>query len=259
MSSDTYDSVNLDVWKAVACPIAGTRRQDNTSDVVDQHGIDVEFNSRVDVDVALDNARWVRGLSPESADHDSTVADLYGILIKMAYAETRRKGARIQLLGPELDDVAHQAAADATLTVCRKVAAFRGDCRFTTWAYKIVSFDVSSKVNRHYWQRAHVSLDSNDWASLQASTSQTPEQAAEVSDLASTVERIVREDLTARQQRAFGAIAIQGLPVSQVAREMNSNPNAIYKMMFDARRKLRNGLITAGYLGAQSSLRHERT
>lgn len=173
MSSDTYEPANVDLWAAVACPTVDARRPTNTSTVaresllesvvsgrprgmatgtteerscrhrdvstlpcsfeVAQHGIDVEFNSRVDVNVAFENARWVRGLSPTSADHDSTVTELYGILIKMAYAETRRKGARIQLLGPELDDVAHQAAADATLTVCRKVGTFRGDCRFTTW------------------------------------------------------------------------------------------------------------------------------
>lgn len=210
------------------------------------------LNSRVEVDVAAENARWVRDLAPEPIDHDRTVAELYGILVKMAYTETRRRGARIHLVGPELDDIAHQAAADVTLIVCRKVATFRGDCRFTTWAYRIVAFDVLSKVNRHYWQRAHVSLDSNDWSSWRADTAETPEGFAERSDLVSAVERIVREDLTERQQRAFAAITIRGLPVSQVAQEMDSNPNAIYKMMFDARKKLRAGLTNAGYLSTQS-------
>lgn len=207
-------------------------------------------DSRVEHDVAVENARWVSGLDPDSADYDHTVAKLYGILLKMAYAETRRKGSRIKIDGPELDDISHQAAADATMTICRKVATFRGDSRFTTWAYKFVAYDVSSKVNRHFWQRAHVSIEDNDWAFWHSDKTDTPEWLAENNELREAVQRIIRETLTDRQRRAFEAITIHGLPVRQVALEMNSNPNAIYKTMFDARKKLRDGLITAGFLSA---------
>jgi len=212
-----------------------------------------ELNTRVGADVAAENAEWVRGLAPTSVDYEHTVTKLHGILLKMAYAGARRKGARIQLAGPELDDIAHQAAADATLTICRKVVDFRGDCRFTTWAYKFVSYDVSSKVNRHYWQRAHVSIDDNDWTSWSADDTNTPERLAENTDLVGAIQRIIREDLTDRQKRTFEAITFLGLPISQVALEMNSNPNAIYKTMFDARKKLRDGLTAAGYLTPHSA------
>lgn len=207
-----------------------------------------DLNSRVDVDVAAENAKWVNGLALNAVNYEKNVNKLYGILLKMAYAEARRKGARIQLAGPELDDIAHQAAADSTLTICRKVTDFRGDCRFTTWAYKFVAYDVSSKVNRHHWQRAHVSIDENDWTAWREDGTDTPEWLAEGTDLSAAIQRIIREDFTERQQHAFESIAIRGLPVRQVAAEMNSNPNALYKMMFDARKKLRDGLVSAGYL-----------
>lgn len=212
-----------------------------------------DLKSRVGADVANENTEWVRGLDETSIDYDRTVTKLYGILLKMAYSWARRKGARIQLAGPELDDIAHQAAADATLMICRKVAEFRGDCRFTTWAYKFVAFDVSSKVNRHYWQYAHISIDDNDWTEWRTDDTDTPEWLAERTDLAGAIRRIIREDLTERQQRAFEAIAIRGRPVSQVASEMHSNPNAIYKTMFEARKKLRHGLTIAGYLSPYSA------
>ena len=89
------------------------------------------------------------------------------------------------------------------------MADFRGECRFTTWAYRFVAFDVSSKVNRHYWQRAHVSLDDSNWAAWKADDTDTPEWLAESTDLVEAIQRIIREDLTERQQRAFAAIAIQ--------------------------------------------------
>lgn len=205
---------------------------------------------KVDSLVASENAQWVHALTTEGAEYDAAVTKLYRLLVKIGYTEARRKGARLQLSGPELDDIAHQAAADATLTICRKVQTFRGDCRFTTWAYRFVSFDVSSKVNRHFWQRAAPSIDDNDWAFLSSSVADAPEAQVESRDLITAIQRIFREDLTDRQQRAFEAIAVRGIPIRQVADDLGSNPNAIYKTMFDARRKLRQALVSGGYLNS---------
>ena len=107
-------------------------------------------NVAVDEQVAAENVSWVRRLTADGAEFDEAVTTLYRLLVKIAYTEARRRGARLHLAGPELDDIAHQAAADATLTICRKVESFRGDCRFTTWAYRFVALDVSSKVSRHF-------------------------------------------------------------------------------------------------------------
>lgn len=209
---------------------------------------DHTLDSGISADVALENARWVAGLSPGSPNHPDTVDELYNILLRMAYSEAGRRGARIQLAGPELDDVAHQAAADAALSICRKVSTFRGECRFTTWAFRFVAFDVSSKVNRHHWQRASLSIDDNEWALRRPDQGNAPEDSAVVADLLAAVRRIVREELTERQRKAFEGIALLGLSVSQVAQDLDSNPNAVYKTMFDARRKVRSSLVSGGYL-----------
>jgi len=203
----------------------------------------------VDARVAAENTQWVQDLTSEGVEYDEAVTKLYGVLVKIGYTEARRKGARLQLSGPELDDIAHQAAADATLTICRKVRTFRGDCRFTTWAYRFVAFDVSSKVNRHFWQRASLSIEDDEWALLATDLADAPETRAESRDLIEAVKRVFRDDLTDRQQRAFEAIAVRGIPIRQVAEDLGSNPNAIYKTMFDARQKLRQALTAAGYLG----------
>ncbi|WP_426244712.1 sigma-70 family RNA polymerase sigma factor [Nocardioides sp. LHG3406-4] len=188
-------------------------------------------------------------LTSEGVGYDEAVTKLYRVLVKVGYTEARRKGARLPLTGPELDDIAHQAAADATLTICRKVRTFRGDCRFTTWAYRFVAFDVSSKVNRHFWQRANLSIEDDEWALLATDLSDAPETRAESRDLIEAVKRVFRDDLTERQQKTFEAIAVRGVPIRQVAEDLGSNPNAIYKTMFDARQKLRQALTAAGYLG----------
>ena len=95
--------------------------------------------------IAAENALWVSALTAGTAERDAGVERLYPILVKFGFAEARRRGAGLQLESPELDDIAHQVAADATMTICRKVDTFRGDSRFTTWAYRLVARDVSAK------------------------------------------------------------------------------------------------------------------
>ncbi|WP_165949498.1 sigma-70 family RNA polymerase sigma factor, partial [Kribbella turkmenica] len=149
------------------------------------------------------------------------------------------------------DDIAHQAAADALLVICGKVETFRGDCKFTTWAYKFVIFDVAAKVNRHFWQRAGVAFDAEDWDRLPARLGVEPEAHAESRDLMSAVRRAVDEKLTAKQRVVFVALVLNGMPTDVLADQLGATHNAIYKMMFDARRKLRIALVDAGYLPEQ--------
>lgn len=205
---------------------------------------------RLSADVVSENEAWVEGLRQAATNHEATVAQLYALLTKMAFAEVRRKVSQVPLAGPEMEDVARQAAADATLTICRKVETFRGDCRFTTWAYRFVAFEVSSKANRHYWRRGHLPLEDHEWAHAH-DQNDSPELLAENADLIAAIRRVVADDMTSRQQRVFEAIAMRGTPVAQVAAELDSNANAVYKALFDARKKLKAALVAAGYLSPE--------
>jgi len=61
--------------------------------------------------------------------------------------------------------------------------------------------------------------------------------------------------LTVRQRRVFVALVLNGVPLDTLVIEMASNRNAIYKTMFDARRKLRAALAANGYLSDDCSRR----
>jgi RNA polymerase sigma-70 factor (ECF subfamily) len=67
------------------------------------------------------------------------------------------------------------------------------------------------------------------------------------------VRSAVDEELTARQREVFVAIVVRGLPLDALAVQLGSNRNAIYKAMFDARRKLRAALTARGYLGDETA------
>jgi len=199
-----------------------------------------------------ESARWVDGLSGTGRTHDATVERLHGLLLRVAHSELNRRADRSRVTGPELDDLAHQAAADAVLGVTRKVATFRGESRFTTWAYRFVVLEVSAALGRHFWRRPDVRLDAEDWATLPDRLGLDPARESEWRDLVDALHRAVQEVLTERQRRVFVAIVLAGVPLDAVVVELHTNRNAVYKVMFDARRKIREALVANGYLADDS-------
>lgn len=195
-----------------------------------------------------ESAEWLRTLGGAGAEREAAVERLHAILLRVAGNEVRRRAPRLRLFGPELDDVAHQAAADALLAITAKLDQFRGESRFTTWAYKFAVLEVSAKLGRHFWRDPGVSLEGEDWERLPDRFGFDPAERSEGRDLLDALHRAVGEELTERQRRIFVAIVLEGVSSDAVAVELGTNRNAIYKAMFDARRKLRAALVARGYL-----------
>ncbi len=183
------------------------------------------------------------------------MARLHEMLLRIARGEVARRGPRLRITGPELEDLAYQAAADAVLAVTGKIGQFRGESRFTTWAYKFVIFEVSAKMGRHFWRHPSVPLDAEDWDRLPDRFGFGPAQEAEWRDLLAGLRRAVDTELTSRQRQVFVAIVLNDVPPDALVAELASNRNAIYKTLFDARRKLRAALAANGFL-SEENLRH---
>ncbi len=126
--------------------------------------------------------------------------------------------------------------------------ARRDESRFTTWACKFAIFEVSAKIGRHFWRHPAVPLDAEDWDRLPDRFGLDPAQEAEWRDLLAALRRAVDDKLTPRQREVFVAIVLNGVPLDALVLELGSSRNAIYKVLFDARRKLRSALVANGYL-----------
>ena len=196
-----------------------------------------------------ETADWVRVLAGAGPERDAALVRLHAMLVRIARAEVARRGPRLRISGPELDDLAYQAAADALLAITGKIGQFRGESRFTTWACKFVIFEVSAKCGRHFWRRPAVSLDAEDWDRLPDRFGFEPAAEAEWRDLLAALHRAVDTELTPRQRQVFVAIVLNEVRLDALVIELSSSRNAIYKMLFDARRKLRAALTTSGHLG----------
>jgi RNA polymerase sigma-70 factor (ECF subfamily) len=197
-----------------------------------------------------ESAEWMRSLRRSGAEGDAALQRLHGLLLRVARAELRRRNSRRLIAGPELDDLAHQVCADAMVAITAKLDQFRNESRFTTWAYRFVILEVSNKLGRHFWRSPEVSIDEEDWDRLPASFGLDPQRRAEWQELIDALRRAIDETLTPRQRRLFVAIILNGVPVDALAVELGSNRNAIYKSLFDARRKLRQTLVANGYMNS---------
>jgi RNA polymerase sigma-70 factor (ECF subfamily) len=202
-----------------------------------------------------DTTGWVPRLRPSHPRHAETVARLRDVLLRVAFHElSRRRGLLGSVSGPEFDDVAHQAADDALVSILGKLDEFQGLSRFTTWAYKFVVFEVSGKVAGHAWRRHPPTREELTFERLPDARAPRPgdrlERREQLRALAAAM-----GTLTERQREVFVAIALNDVSIDVLALELGSNRNAIYKNLFDARRKLRRGLVDAGYPVAEEDAR----
>jgi RNA polymerase sigma-70 factor (ECF subfamily) len=197
----------------------------------------------------VESAEWLRRLSAgEGVRRQEAEGELHARLLRIALAEVGRRAASTPVTGAELTDVAHQAADDAMLAILAKLGGFRGESRFMTWAYRFVILEVSGKLGRHYWRNSPVTLDAGQWERLPDRLGIDPEQHAESAGILAEVRRVVEDELTEHQRRVFVAIVVDGIPADALATRLGLQRNAIYKVIFDARRKIRRALVAKGHL-----------
>ena len=177
------------------------------------------------------------------ANADGALADLYNLLVRGLRAALGGYGGGVEA---NVEDFVQEAL----IKITGNLDSFRGESRFTTWAQKIAMNVALTELKRRRWH--DVSLQ-DLFAGREAAdrgpadTQLTPEQLAYQNSVLGELRRMVDEELTDRQREAVVAIILGGMPVSEVARRMGTNQNALYKLLHDARRKLKRQMEAAGF------------
>ena len=140
---------------------------------------------------------------------------------------------------------------DSILRILDKMDTFRGESRFTTWAQKVAVRVAFTEMRRQRWK--DISLedllpeDSGDFTPLVLSDpSPDPEKRASQSQLLEMIDKMMSEELTDRQRTALLAVVHGGMPLEEVARRMDTNRNALYKLLHDARKQMRARMLEKG-------------
>ena len=194
-----------------------------------------------------DSRRWLEALRGTGPVRDDAIARLHALLLRAARFEvSRRRVALSHLRGGDHDDLAQQAADDALVAVLAKLDDFRGDSRFTTWAYKFALYEAAVKLRRRAWQHRELPLEPDSW-SLIAATEASPADHAAQSELLAALQRAIAEALSAHQREVLVAITLNGVPIDVLAERLNTTRGALYKTLHDARKKLRRRLTADGF------------
>ena len=189
-----------------------------------------------------ESAAWLRDLKAEGPTREAAVTRLSALLLRVARAEaTRRSGSMPDRGREEVDDLCHQAASDAAMAILRKLAEFRGESRFTTWACKFALFEVSTRLRRHAWRHRRIDPDEQIWERL-ADSAPPALAILEHSETLGLLKRAIRERLTDRQRMIFQAAVLEEVPIDVLAERLESSRGAIYKILHDSRAKLRRAL-----------------
>lgn len=200
------------------------------------------------------NEEWIAALQrKDGVAQSDALAELRQRLRRSIYFYLSQDRSDLRgLSAQELSQMAEDLAQDATLRVMDNLANFRGESRFTTWATKVAIRLAISDLRRARYKDFSLDELTADGDLLPISTrlgpaaSPTPEKLAERDDVLEKIELALKEALTERQYQALVAVALNGIPMDVLAQRMGSNRNALYKLIHDARRKLKTHLEAEG-------------
>jgi RNA polymerase sigma-70 factor, ECF subfamily len=197
------------------------------------------------VSAAADSQRWLERLG-DGASRDAAIAELHALLLKAARFEVDRRRASLpHLRGGDYEDLAQQSADDALVAVLAKLDQFRGESRFTTWAYKFALLEAAVKVRRRAWQGREIPLEEEAFAALSSATAWAG-RGAEEAELFAVLREEIEGGLSPRQREVLVAVALNDVPIDVLAERLGSTRGALYKSLHDARRKLRSALRERG-------------
>jgi RNA polymerase sigma-70 factor (ECF subfamily) len=187
------------------------------------------------------NEQWLAELG--GPNPDEALADLYDLLVRGLRAAFGSYGGGVEANFGDF-------AQEALIRITGNLDSFRGESRFTTWAQKIAMNVALTELKRSRWRDVSLQdlIDRREAADRgPADTQLTPEQLAFQNMVLGELRRMVDEELTDRQREAVVAVILEGMPISEVAKRMGTNPNALYKLLHDARRRLKWRMEAAGF------------
>lgn len=206
------------------------------------------YSHQVSTNSDRTNKQWVADLSKAGEAQETALSDLRAIILRgLPYALSKYMNPS----DPQLESLSEEVAQDTLLRVLDSLNTFEGRSKFTTWVHKIAVRIALTELRRKRWR--DVSLDElterapgEGPLGLLEAHEAGPEVVAEQSDMIEQLQRVISEELTEKQREALIATRIRGMPIEEVAQRMGTNRNALYKLLHDARQRLKSRLEEEG-------------
>jgi RNA polymerase sigma-70 factor, ECF subfamily len=192
------------------------------------------------------NEAWLSDLRADGEQKSAAIEDLRSVIYKgLPYALSRW----LSPSQPQFESLVEEVTQETLLRVLDQLDTFEGRSQFTTWVHKIAVRIALTELRRKRWRDSSLDeLTENEDVppppNLLADSHAGPETSAERADLLARVRRVIEEELTDRQRQALVLLGIQDMPMDEAARKLKTNRNALYKLLHDARLRLRTRLAT---------------
>jgi len=181
---------------------------------------------------------WVGRLKSSGEPRDQAITELRQILMRGLTATCRnRYDSRVQ---------AEDVVQDALIKILDKLDTFEGRSKFTTWAMTIAVRIAISEMRRKHFKDVSIESLVGDGMQFEPVAEQEPTGDEEKNALVTKLKELIEANLSAKQRDAVHAL-LHGMPVEVFAEKTGSNRNAVYKLVHDARVKLRQGFEQAGF------------
>jgi RNA polymerase sigma-70 factor (ECF subfamily) len=194
------------------------------------------------------NAQWLENLRSTGLAQAEALTDLRATIIKgLPFALSNWLSPTDPLFEAFIEEVTQETV----MRVLDRLDSFEGRSQFTTWVYKIAVRVALTELRRRRWK--DVSLDEMTESdegeasqNMMTDSTPSPESVVERSDLIAHVQHMMQEELTPKQLQAMMATGVKGVPLEEVARRMDMNRNALYKLLHDGRVRLKQRLEREG-------------
>jgi RNA polymerase sigma-70 factor (ECF subfamily) len=201
------------------------------------------------------NEEWLHDLKETGEAQERAIADLRNILLRAAlYLFNRNARDLTGLTSDDILKLAEDCAQDALIAILKHLPDFRGDSKFTTWAYKFavnIGLTASRRVRWKDVSLDQLSTDENgefsEWILRDKSSALAPDLSALQAEVRQVIWDVIEQDLTDNQRRILLMMVFHEVPMDEVVQQLNTNRNAIYKSLHDARRKVKSGLQARGF------------
>jgi RNA polymerase sigma-70 factor (ECF subfamily) len=181
---------------------------------------------------------WLARLRSSGADRDAAIEELLALLLTAArFVLARRRAQDASFPREGIDELAAEAAGEALVSIMARLDEYRGESRFTTWAWKFAFFEASQALRRRSWMGREIPSEDAGWSALAREAS--PQRVHERRELIAELKAAVESALTPHQRAVFVALALNSVPVDVLAERMSTTRGALYKTLHDARSRLR--------------------
>ena len=187
------------------------------------------------------NAEWISELSAGGELREAALTDLRRILVKGLHHSIGPTCAGAFLI--------EDFVQEALIRIFATIASFRGESRFETWAMSIAVRVAVSEMRRARWK--DVSLDQMVEAGRLFPETKSADH--ESNQLMGVVTAAIQKGLTTKQRDAILA-ELGGAPPDEVAQRLGTNRNALYKLVYDARARIKQAILDAGWTEAHVRL-----